>query len=92
MKPHFRDFNHTFAVCHFIEERSFEFWFRQGLDLRGQPDLIRLITRGSCGAKVVGFGSFDLKPDRCAVIHSNESSLYLMEDRDPSTSETKSGA
>ena len=35
----------------------------------------------SCGAKIAGFGSLDLKPDRCVVLHQNESYHHLTEDR-----------
>ena len=37
----------------------------------------------SRGAKIAGFGALDLKPDRCVVLHQNESYHRLTEDRDP---------
>ena len=38
----------------------------------------------SRGAKIAGFGSLDLKSDRCVVLQQNDSYHHLMEDRDPS--------
>jgi len=37
----------------------------------------------SCGAKIAGLGSFDLKSDRCVVLHQNDSYHHLTEDREP---------
>jgi hypothetical protein len=37
----------------------------------------------SCGVKIVGFVSFDLKPDLCVVLHQNDSYHHPMEDREP---------
>jgi hypothetical protein len=37
----------------------------------------------SHGAKIVGFRSFEPKPDRCVVLHQNDNYHHLMEDQEP---------
>ena len=51
--------------------------------LLGEVNLVRDLVdnQRSCGAKMAE--SFDLKPDRCVILHHNDSYHHLTEDRDP---------
>jgi len=56
-----------------------------GYSLLGKVSWISDIVdnQRSHGAKVARFMSFDLKPDRCVVLHQNNSYHHLTEDREP---------
>jgi hypothetical protein len=45
-----------------------------------------------CVAKIVGFGSHDLKLDWYVVLHQNESYPYLTEDRTPYSHQDEGGS
>ena len=77
MRPHFDNLiNHTSTVIPYFKLRIFEFLLvffisQAGIILLGEVNRIgdTVDNQRSCGAKVAGFGSFDLKPDRCVVLH-----------------------
>jgi hypothetical protein len=71
--------NHSSAVCHFqLRAAIFRvlacvLCFRGRDSLRAQSDCDTVDNQRSHGAKIAGFESADLKPDRCVVLHQNES-------------------
>jgi hypothetical protein len=73
--------NHSSAVCHFQLRAAFFqvltcvlcFKSRDYPSWRGQLDCDTVDNQRSHGAKIAGFESADLKPDRCVVLHQNES-------------------
>ena len=75
-----------------LELHSFEFLLvffvsQAGISLLGKVnrfgDMVDNLR--SRGAKIVGFGSLDLKSDQCVVLHQNDSYQHLTEDWDPCT-------
>ena len=73
-----------------LELRSFEFLLvffvsQAGISLLGEVNRLgdTVDNLRSRGAKIAGFGSLDLKSDRCVVLHQNDSYHHLMEDQDP---------
>jgi hypothetical protein len=72
------------ALCTFKFLLVFFVW-QAGISLLGEVNWICDMVdnqRNHC-AKFAGFESHDLKPDRCIVLHQNDSYLYLTEDREP---------
>ena len=73
-----------------LELRSFEFLLvfcilQVGISLLGEVNRLGETVDNlmSHGAKIAGFGSLDVKPDWCVVLHQNDSYHHLTEDRDP---------
>ena len=58
---------------------------RAGISLLGEVNQFgdTVDNQRSHGAKIAGFGSLDLKLDRCVVLQQNGSYHHLTEDRDP---------
>ena len=63
-----------------LELRSFEFLLvffvsYAGISLLGEVNRLgdTVDNLRSHGAKIAGFGSLDLKPDQCVVLHQNDS-------------------
>ena len=80
------EINHTSAIWLLSFLFLLVFFVAQvGINLLGEVNRIRVSVdnQRSCGAKIIGFGSFDLKPDQCVVLHQNDSYHHLMEDQDP---------
>ena len=73
-----------------LELHSFEFLLvffvsQTGISLFGEVNRLgdTVDNLRSRGAKIVGFESLDLKPDRCVVLHQSDSYHHLTEDWDP---------
>jgi hypothetical protein len=81
--------NHSSAVVPYFELRCFEFLLvffvsQVGIILLGEENPVcdTVDNQRSRGAKIAGFGSFDLKPDRCVMLHQNDSYHNQTEDRE----------
>jgi hypothetical protein len=82
--------NYSSAVVPNLELHSFEFLLvffvsQAEISLLGKVNRFgdTVDNPRSRGANIAGFGSLDLKLDRCVVLHQNNSYHHLMEDRDP---------
>ena len=76
MRPYFENLIIHLQFVLYFELRTFEFLLvffvsQAGISLLGEVNRIddTVDNQRSCGAKVTGFGSFDLKPDQCVVLH-----------------------
>ena len=87
MRPHFENLIIHLQFVPIFELHTFEFLLvfftsHAGISLLGEVNRFgdTVDNQRSRDAKIAGFESLDLKPDRCVMLQQNDSYHHLMED------------